>query len=100
MQECLRASSAAYWTTLVTKPNVEICYWQYLHAEAGFDNAGWYCWARETSMTSNTQLSTWMKKHMLSKVLCILHSRSKTEVLHDVYIKDEKDAAFFALTFL
>jgi hypothetical protein len=58
---------------------------------------GWSCWAYATH--TDFDLRTWMETNMTGKYDCTLRFNSG-DPMYTVWIKEEKDAAFFALTFL
>lgn len=63
---------------------------------------GWYCCICPTddnSVTIDDWLQDWFKEHMTGKYDCH-HRFNGGAPLHTVYIRNKKDAIFFALTFL
>lgn len=61
--------------------------------------AGWYCWAYATHVKDETfNLEKWMKKNMTGKYDCTMRFNSG-DPMYTVWIKEEKDAMFFQLSF-
>ena len=83
----------------ISKPNIRVEHWtkQVQHSSLHPMPDGWYCWVYEQDH-SNT-FTDWMDSHMTGKFECI-HRFNGGDDMYTVFIADEKDAAFFALTFL
>ena len=60
---------------------------------------GWTCWAYNTSEYLDFDISAWMKTNMVGKYDCDLKFNGG-DPIYVVYIKEQRDAEFFALNFI
>jgi len=87
-----------------SRPDLIVHHWRYEDGKPREQFSpipkGWYCWVYERSANSNqNSVEDWFADNMTGKYECDFRFNGGNP-MHTVYIRNKKDAMFFALNFV